>query len=104
MDFPLTTTSANHSWFKTNREYYLWRGSNISNIDPTASFVNTGSGSYLHYPGQKTWALLNWDKAKFALIEAAKFWLDLGVDGFHLEFVDYLAIGNDGRKSVLFFF
>lgn len=103
VDYVLNHTSDQHDWFKTSRssrdnpkrDWYVWRDGRDGG--PPNNWVSVFSGSswsldeatdqwYRHsfLPCQPD---LNWRNPEVveAMMDVARFWLDLGVDGFRLD-------------------
>ncbi len=109
MDLVLNHTSDEHPWFKASRsdknspfrEYYVWSDTNQKYKGTRIIFVDTEKSNwtwdekteqyYWHrfYSSQPD---LNFDNPKVQeeMINVARFWLDLGVDGFRADAVPYL--------------
>jgi alpha-glucosidase len=105
IDFVLNHTSHLHSWFiesrssKDNpkRDWYIWRDGDGDN--PPNNWQSTFGGSAWEYDpttGQyyyhfflKEQPDLNWRNPQVvqAMLDVARFWLDMGVDGFRLDAV-----------------
>ncbi len=118
IDFVLNQTSDEHEWFvnarksKDNpyRDYYIWADGKYKNnqlVEPTnwASFFGGSCWEYDRLTGQyymkifsKKMPDLNWanKQVRKQMQKAAKFWLDLGVDGFRVD-----AVAHIGRKKKL---
>jgi alpha-glucosidase len=99
LDLVLNHTSDEHPWFLESRssrdnpkaDWYIWVDAPPNNwqscFDGEAwTFVPERSQYYYHY-FMKQQPDLNWHNpdVKKAMWEAARFWLDLGVDGFRLD-------------------
>lgn len=105
LDLVLNHTSDRHSWFleskssldNPKRDWYIWRdgreggppnnwlsifGGSAWELDPT-------TGKYYYHVFLKEQPDLNWrnPQVKKAMWNVARFWLDLGVDGFRLDAV-----------------
>jgi alpha-glucosidase len=104
LDWVGNHTSAQHTWFRESRSsrssarrnWYLWRDARADGSPPT-NWVSVFGGSawqwdaatsqyYLHtfLDSQPD---LNWrePQVRAAMLDALKFWLDRGVDGFRLD-------------------
>ncbi|WP_433160365.1 maltose alpha-D-glucosyltransferase [Kribbella sp. CA-247076] len=109
VDFVMNHTSDQHPWFQASRtdpdgpygDFYVWSDTDDKFTDARIIFVDTESSNWTWDPvrGQYFWHRfysnqpdLNFDNPAVgdAMIEALKFWLDLGVDGFRLDAVPYL--------------
>ena len=109
-DFVINHTSSDHPWFQSSREdpegpygdYYVWRDDATGYPDARIIFVDTEDSNwtfdtvrkqfywhrfYSHQPD------LNYDNPKVLdeVLNALRFWLELGVDGFRLDAVPYLV-------------
>ncbi len=99
LDLVLNHTSDQHSWFlesKSSRDnpkadWYVWKDTPPNNwqscFDGEAwTYVPERDQYYYHY-FMKQQPDLNWHnpEVKKAMWDAARFWLDLGVDGFRLD-------------------
>jgi maltose alpha-D-glucosyltransferase / alpha-amylase len=109
VDFVMNHTSDQHPWFQASREdpdgpygdFYVWSDTDEMYAGARIIFVDTESSNWTWDPvrGQYFWHRfysnqpdLNFENPAVgdAMIEALKFWLDLGVDGFRLDAVPYL--------------
>ncbi|MFF0270774.1 maltose alpha-D-glucosyltransferase [Kribbella sp. NPDC004536] len=109
VDFVMNHTSDQHPWFQASREdpegpygdFYVWSDTDDTYADARIIFVDTETSNWTWDPvrGQYFWHRfysnqpdLNFENPAVgdAMIEALKFWLDLGVDGFRLDAVPYL--------------
>ncbi|MEU4293939.1 maltose alpha-D-glucosyltransferase [Kribbella sp. NPDC026596] len=109
VDFVMNHTSDQHPWFQASREdpdgpygdFYVWSDTDDKYSDARIIFVDTEQSNWTWDPvrGQYFWHRfysnqpdLNFENPAVgdAMIEALKFWLDLGVDGFRLDAVPYL--------------
>lgn len=112
LDLVLNHTSDEHPWFiesrksKDNpyRDFYIWHEGRIKHgkkIEPTnwASFF--GGSCWRHDPQTDSYYMkifsdkmpdLNWEnpEVRQAMADVAKWWLDLGVDGFRIDAVSHL--------------
>ncbi|HUY69661.1 MAG TPA: alpha-amylase family glycosyl hydrolase [Candidatus Tyrphobacter sp.] len=110
VDFVLNHTSAEHSWFKEarqsrraeTRDYYFWSKTGLeyreapnpfSNLKPNNWIYNSPTKDYYFatfYPEQPD---LNWGNPRVfeEMLSIINFWLSLGVDGFRLDAVPYIA-------------
>ncbi|MBK8616779.1 MAG: alpha-glucosidase [Anaerolineales bacterium] len=99
LDLVLNHTSDEHSWFVESRssrdnpkaDWYVWADTPPNNwqscFDGEAwTYVPERDQYYYHY-FMKQQPDLNWHnpEVKKAMWDAARFWLDLGVDGFRLD-------------------
>jgi len=109
MDLVVNHTSNEHPWFlesrksKDNpyRDYYIWRKGNGKKAPNNWSSFFTGGAweydettdeYYLHL-FSKEQPDLNWDnpKVREEVKKIAKFWLDLGVDGFRCDVINIIS-------------
>jgi len=99
LDLVLNHTSDEHSWFlesKSSRDnpkanWYVWQDTPPNNwqscFDGDAWTYAPERGQYYYHYFMKQQPDLNWHnlEVKKAMWDAARFWLDLGVDGFRLD-------------------
>jgi len=109
IDFVMNHTSDQHAWFQASRtdpdgpygDFYVWADSDEAYADARVIFVDTESSNWTFDPVRKQYFWhrffshqpdLNFENPRVqeAVIEALKFWLDLGIDGFRLDAVPYL--------------
>ncbi|RIK29600.1 MAG: maltose alpha-D-glucosyltransferase [Anaerolineae bacterium] len=109
MDLVLNHTSDEHPWFKASRsdknspyrDYYVWsdtdqkyKGARIIFLDTETSnwTLDETSGEYYWHRFYASQPDLNYDNPKVQeeMINIARFWLDLGIDGFRADAVPYL--------------
>ncbi|VDD95910.1 unnamed protein product [Enterobius vermicularis] len=109
---PLSVTSRQHNWFLRSSKaskpqnanfsgFYHWRRSNSSALDvDTYSEYNRTNISYMHYAKQPEWPILNWqnDSVREQMFGILSFWIDKGIDGFHLSSIEYLARTPGGKE------
>jgi len=103
IDIVLNHTSTEHYWFKESRksknnpyrDYYIWKDSPNnweSFFGGTAWEYDSLTEQYYYHKFAKEMADLNWQNPK--VIEEVRsilrFWLDLGVDGFRLDVINFL--------------
>ncbi|MBO9632048.1 MAG: alpha-glucosidase [Chitinophagaceae bacterium] len=113
MDLVVNHTSDEHPWFVESRksrdnpfrDYYHWwpaeKGippERFSFFDPNADawrYDVTTDSYYLHYFSAKQ-PDLNWENPKLRqqIYQMMRFWLDMGIDGFRLDAVSYIAKDN----------
>jgi alpha-glucosidase len=103
LDLVLNHTSDQHSWFLESRssrdhprrDWYIWRDGKDGNppnnwyswFGGSAWDYDPRTGQYYYHFFFKQQPDLNWrnPQVKEALFRAARFWLDMGVDGFRLD-------------------
>lgn len=117
-DFVMNQTSDEHAWFiesrksKDNpyRDYYIWADGKIKDgveVEPTnwASFFggsawqkDTLTNQYYMKIFSKKMPDLNYanPKVRQSMMDVARFWLDLGIDGFRVD-----AVAHIGRRTDL---
>ena len=108
-DLVLNHTSDEHPWFKAARadrnspyrDYYVWSDTDQKYRDTRIIFLDTEpsnwtwdevAGQYFWHRFYSTQPDLNYDNPKVQqeMIDIARFWLDLGIDGFRADAVPYL--------------
>ncbi len=116
VDFVMNHTSDEHPWFIESRtdpsgpygDFYVWRDDDSEYADARIIFLDTevSNWSYDDVRGQYFWHRfysfqpdLNYRNPRVLaeVMDAIRFWLDLGVDGFRLDAVPYL-IEEDGTN------
>lgn len=109
MDLVLNHTSDEHPWFKASRsdknspfrDYYVWSDTDQKYQEARIIFVDTESSNWTwdEPTGQYYWHRfyasqpdLNFDNLRVQeeMINIARFWLDMGIDGFRADAVPYL--------------
>ena len=104
LDLVLNHTSDQHAWFiesrssKDNprRDWYIWRKGRPGGLPPNNWYSSFGgpaweydpaTGEYYYHFFFKGQPDLNWrnPEVKQAMFNEARFWLDMGVDGFRLD-------------------
>lgn len=115
LDIPFNHSSNQHPWFteaiddssSKYREYYFIDDSNTIRGQPWRTIKNT-SGQQLSYLGLFDTSMpdLNFNnlQVKKTVKEIAKFWLDLGVDGFRLDAAKHIygdTFGDLDEKQIL---
>ena len=108
-DLVMNHTSADHPWFQESRtdregprgDWYVWSDTDDRWPDARIIFIDTEPSNWTWDPvrGQYFWHRffshqpdLNYDNPEVqeAMLNALRFWLDLGIDGFRLDAVPYL--------------
>jgi maltose alpha-D-glucosyltransferase/alpha-amylase len=109
VDFVMNHTSDQHEWFQQSRsdptgpygDFYVWSDTDTGFPGVPIIFSDTETSNWAFDPVRKQYFWhrffshqpdLNFDNpaVREAIIEAVRFWLDLGVDGFRLDAVPYL--------------
>ncbi|MFT4082079.1 MAG: maltose alpha-D-glucosyltransferase [Nocardioides sp.] len=119
IDFVVNHTSDAHEWFQASRsdpdgpygDFYVWSDTDTAYPDARIIFVDTEPSNWTWDPvrGQYFWHRffshqpdLNYDNPAVhdAILDAMRFWLDFGLDGFRLDAVPYLYVreGTDGEN------
>jgi glycosidase len=124
LDLVMNQTSDEHPWFvesrssKDNpkRDWYIWQDGKFDktgNMLPPnnwASFFEGSCWNYDEHTGQYYMKIfsnkmpdLNWEnpKLRMAMAEMAKWWLDLGVDGFRVDAIAHLAKDTTFKDSTM---
>jgi maltose alpha-D-glucosyltransferase/alpha-amylase len=108
-DLVMNHTSDQHFWFQESRrdpdgpygDFYVWSDDDTRWSEARIIFVDTEASNWTYdsVRGQFYWHRffshqpdLNFDNPAVceAMIDALRFWLDLGIDGFRLDAVPYL--------------
>jgi len=108
-DLVLNHTSEDHPWFQASRsdkkspyrDYYVWSDTNQKYTDTRIIFLDTEPSNWTldEKTGQYYWHRfyasqpdLNFDNPKVQeeMLNIARFWLDMGIDGFRADAVPYL--------------
>lgn len=118
MDFVANHTSSEHEWFKQARtsrnnpyhDYYIWRDE-IPNDWQSVFFgsaweYNAPTNEYYLHSFAVGQPDLNWEnpKVRKEMCAIIDYWVDLGVDGFRCDVLDYIAkdfergLMNNGPK------
>jgi maltose alpha-D-glucosyltransferase / alpha-amylase len=109
IDFVVNHTSDAHPWFQASREdpegpygdFYVWSDTDELFEEARVIFVDTEPSNWTWDPVRQQYFWhrffshqpdLNYDNPKVhdAMLEAMRFWLDMGLDGFRLDAVPYL--------------
>jgi len=108
-DLVMNHTSSDHAWFQESRkskdnpkaDWYVWSDTDQLYQEARIIFTDTEPSNWTWDPvrGQYYWHRffahqpdLNYDNPEVheAMLDALRFWLDLGLDGFRLDAVPYL--------------
>ena len=117
IDVVMNHTSDQHPWFQASRSdpdgpygnFYHWEDDDTRYPDARIIFVDTEPSNWTFDPVRKQYYWhrffshqpdLNFDSpdVQQAIIDALRFWLDLGIDGFRLDAVPYLYV-RDGTNG-----
>ncbi|MGW5361265.1 maltose alpha-D-glucosyltransferase [Actinopolymorpha pittospori] len=109
VDFVMNHTSDQHPWFQASRadpegpygDFYVWADTDEGYSDARIIFVDTETSNWTFDPIRKQYFWhrffshqpdLNFENPSVqdAIVDALRFWLDLGIDGFRLDAVPYL--------------
>ncbi len=109
VDFVMNHTSDQHAWFQASRQdpdgpygdFYVWADDDTGYSDARIIFVDTETSNWAFDPVRRQYYWhrffshqpdLNYENPAVgeAVIDALRFWLDLGIDGFRLDAVPYL--------------
>ncbi len=104
MDMVLNHTSTDSKWFRESqksidnpyRNYYIWKDKPNnweSFFGGTAWERDTLTNQYYYHKFDKRMADLNWSNPKVVaeISNVLRYWLDLGVDGFRLDVINFLT-------------
>ena len=108
-DIVLNHTSSEHPWFKESksskdnekRDFYIWRKDKPNNWESffggDAWEYDNVTQEYYYHAFAKEQVDLNWANPKVydEMIKVLRFWLDLGVDGFRFDVINYLTVNED---------
>lgn len=115
LDLALNHTSTSHSWFKESKKAH--QNGDISNkYYNYYSWSNSKRDGYVQVKGTNWWyeswfdtqgggmPELNYDNqaVRNEMLNVAKYWMDLGIDGFRFDAVKYIYY-NDHNKSSQFY-
>ena len=109
IDVVMNHTSDQHPWFQASRtdpdgpfgDFYVWADDDHGYPDARIIFVDTETSNWTFDPVRQQYFWhrffshqpdLNFENPAVAtaMIDALRFWLDLGIDGFRLDAVPYL--------------
>lgn len=114
IDLVLSHTSDQHPWFTEKPEYYVWADAKPDMFGvrvPPNNWVSVFGGSaWEWHEGRQQYYLHNFLKEQPDLnfhnpdvqaeaLDIAKFWLDLGVDGFRLDVINFLFHDQELRDN-----
>ncbi|WP_326741051.1 maltose alpha-D-glucosyltransferase [Streptomyces sp. NBC_01022] len=118
-DMVMNHTSDQHRWFQESRrdpdgpygDFYVWADDDTRYADARIIFTDTETSNWAFDPVRKQYYWhrffshqpdLNYENpaVREAMLDALRFWLDLGVDGFRLDAVPYLYAkeGTNGEN------
>jgi glycosidase len=124
LDLVMNQTSDEHPWFvesrsskdSPKRDWYIWRDGkkdkkgNLLPPNNWASFFEGSCWNYDEHTGQYYMKIfsnkmpdLNWENSELrkAMADMAKWWLDLGVDGFRVDAIAHLAKDTTFKESTM---
>jgi maltose alpha-D-glucosyltransferase / alpha-amylase len=109
VDLVMNHTSDQHPWFQASRsdpegpygDFYVWSDDNTRYPDARIIFVDTETSNWTFDPVRRQYFWhrffshqpdLNFENPRVveAMLDVARFWLRVGVDGFRLDAVPYL--------------
>ncbi|GIG30685.1 maltose alpha-D-glucosyltransferase [Cellulomonas marina] len=109
IDLVMNHTSDQHPWFQASRQdpegpygdFYVWSDDNTRYQDARIIFVDTETSNWTFDPVRRQYFWhrffshqpdLNFEnpRVREAMLDVARFWLRMGVDGFRLDAVPYL--------------
>lgn len=113
IDMVLNHTSTKHPWFLESRrdansayrDYYIWKKEIPNNWESffsgSAWEYDEQSKEYYYHAFSKEQACLNWnnEKVKEEMFRVLSFWLDMGVDGFRFDVINFLKTDPDFHKN-----
>ena len=104
MDLVVNHTSTEHKWFQESkkskdnpyRDYYIWKDKPNnweSFFGGSAWELDSITNEYYYHQFNIKMADLNWKNTKVVaeVQKVLRFWLDLGVDGFRLDVINFLT-------------
>jgi len=102
MDLPVSSVSLNHPWFKTKLAHrFIVIDQRSPAYNNNEKFYDFGNGTkYLGYPNKNN-PVLNWNnfEVKMSIFEAVKKYLEMGVDGFHIDHISMMAVDANGNPD-----
>jgi glycosidase len=99
MDLVMNHSSTEVSWFKENRDWYIWNDEKKPSTGPWGQNIwYPRNGEYYYSVFDRIMADLNYtnDDVTDEMHNIITFWLETGVDGFRLDALKYL-IETDGQ-------
>ena len=112
LDLVLNHTAKNHTWFQTFREahakgdtenpyynYYTWYTAENLPAGVTCQPIPGAQGEYYECNFSGDMPELNYDNeaVREEMLKVARFYLDMGIDGFRFDAVKYIYFGQTGR-------
>lgn len=108
-DIVLNHTSSEHPWFKESRsskdnekrDFYIWRKDKLNNWESffggDAWEYDETTKEYYYHAFAKEQVDLNWANPKVydEMVKILRFWIDLGVDGFRFDVINFLTVNED---------
>jgi len=104
MDLVVNHTSTESKWFKESRkskdnpyrDYYIWkdRPNNWESFFGGSAWkLDSLTNQYYYHKFDEKMADLNWENPKVVeeIQNVERFWLDLGIDGFRLDVINFLT-------------
>ncbi len=109
IDIVLNHTSSEHPWFKKSkcskdndkRDFYIWRKNKPNNWESffggDAWEYDNLTKEYYYHAFAKEQVDLNWANPKVyhEMLEILKFWLNIGVDGFRFDVINFLTVNEN---------
>lgn len=113
VDIVLNHTSSEHAWFKESRsskdnekrDFYIWKKDKPNNWESffggDAWEFDKETNEYYYHAFAKEQVDLNWTNPKVyeAMKDVLKYWIDLEVDGFRFDVINFLTVNNDLKKD-----
>jgi alpha-glucosidase len=118
IDLVLSHTSSAHPWFQASKadrtnaksDWYVWADPKPDGTPPNNWLSIFGGPAWQWHPGREQYYLhnflveqpdLNFHNAEVqdALLDATRFWLDRGVDGFRLDTINFYFADKDLRDN-----
>ena len=119
LDMPINHTGANHAWFANFRtahmkddtgnpyyDYYSWYSADQGEPIPGHTYSQIGgTDDYYECNFSGDMPELNFDnlEVRQAVLDIAKFYLDMGVDGFRFDAAKYIYFRDDGASTYFWF-